>query len=161
MTERPGYGPDRLVRGLSLPRRVGYLLAGFGGLATAALVGTLWATEPGTLPAHTRIAFTAVIVIGLTWAGLAGRALTRGPLFAVDRVIAAWLALTFSVLIAVGTVSIAVPRAGAAVIFVCGGVGGALTVTAGLTLARARARHRTLLARRDELEHGKSGPPAR
>src|SRR6266545_4082220 len=126
MTERPGYGPDHIVRGLSLPRRVGHLVAGLGGLATASTVGLLWATEPGELPLRTRIAFAAVIGIGMTWAGFAGWTLARRPLFAVDRVIAACLA--------------------------CGGLGATLTVVASTMLARARAYRRALLARRHELE---------
>src|SRR5690349_19341549 len=47
MTERPGYDPEHIVRGLSLPRRGGHLVAGLGGLTTVAVVGLLWATEPG------------------------------------------------------------------------------------------------------------------
>ncbi|MGB2572099.1 hypothetical protein ACPFP2_27180 [Micromonospora citrea] len=152
MTERPRYGPEHIVRGLSLPRRVAHLVAGLGGLTMAAAVGLLWATEPGVLPGRTRIAFAAVIGIGLTWAGFAGWALARRPLFAVDRVIAAWLAVTFSALAALGMVTIALSRATAAVVFACGGVGATLTVAAGTMLARARAHRRTLLARRDELE---------
>jgi hypothetical protein len=80
MTERPRYGPDDIVRGLSLPRRVGHLVAGLGGLAAAAAIALLWATEPGELPLRTRIAFMAVIGIGLTWAGLAGWTLASRPL---------------------------------------------------------------------------------
>lgn len=152
MTERPGYGPEHIVRGLSLPRRVGHLVAGLGGLTTAAIVGLLWATEPGVLPVRTRLAFAAVIGIGLTWTGFAGWALARRPLFALDRVIAAWLAVTFSTLFALGMMTIAVSRAGTAVVLACGGVGATLTVAAGTMLARARAHRRTLLARRDELE---------
>jgi hypothetical protein len=152
MIERPGYGPDHIVRGLSLPRRVGHLVAGFGGLAMAAAVGQLWATEPGELPLRTRIAFTAVIGIGMTWAGFAAWALARRPLFAVDRVIAAWLAVTFSALMTLGMVTIALTRASTAVVLACGGLGVTLTVVASTTVARARAYRRTLLARRHELE---------
>ena len=152
MTERPGYGPEHIVRGLSLPRRVAHLVAGLGGLTVAAVAGLLWATEPGVLPGRTRIAFAAVMGIGLTWAGFAGWALTRRPLFAIDRVIAAWLAVTISTLIGLGMVTIALSRASTAVAWACGGVGATLAVAAGTTLALARAHRRTLLARRDEFE---------
>jgi hypothetical protein len=152
MTERPGYGPEHIVRGLSLPRRVGHLVAGLGGLTTAAVVGVLWATEPGELPLRTRIAFALVIGIGMTWAGFAGWALARRPLFAVDRVIAAWLAVTFSALMTLGMVTIALTRASTAVVLACGGLGATLTLVASTMLARARAYRRTLLARRHKLE---------
>ncbi|MET8322221.1 hypothetical protein [Micromonospora sp. NPDC005189] len=152
MTESPRYSPDDIVRGLSLPRRVGLLLAGLGGLAAAATIGLLWATEPGELPLRTRIAFTAMIGIGIAWAGFAGWALARRPLFAVDRVIAAWLAVTFSALTALGMVTVAVTRASTAGILAGGGLGVTLTVVASMMLARARAYRRALLARRHELE---------
>jgi len=77
MTERPGYSPDQIMRGLSLPRRVAHVTVGLGGLAAAATIGLLWATEPGDLPLRTRIAFTTLIAIGLAWAGFAGWALAR------------------------------------------------------------------------------------
>ena len=152
MTERPGHGPEHIVRGLSLPRRVGHLMAGLGGLAMAVNVALLWATEPGALPVRTRIAFAAVIGIGMMWAGFAGWALARRPLFAIDRVIAGWLAVTFSALTTLGMVAIALTRAGTAAALACGGLGATLTVVAGAVLARARAYRRTLLARRHELE---------
>ena len=159
MTEHPGYGPEHIMRGLSLPRRVGYLVAGLGGLATAAVVVVLWTTEPGVLPLRTRIAFATVIGIGLTWAGFAGWALARRPLFAIDRVIASWLAVAFSALVALATVAIALSRAGTAVVLACGGVGATLTIAAGAMLARARAHRRTLLDRRDELQRPPCGLP--
>jgi hypothetical protein len=152
MTERPRYGPDHIVRGLSLPRRVGHLVAGLGGLATAATIGLLWATEPGELPLRTRIAFTAVIGIGMTWAGFAGWALARRPLFAIDRLVAAWLAVTFSALMTLAMVTVALTRASTAAVLAGGGLGVTLTVMAGTMLARAHAYRRALLARRHELE---------
>jgi hypothetical protein len=88
----------------------------------------------------------------MTWAGFAGWALARRPLFAVDRVIAAWLAVTFSALMALGMVTIALTRASTAVVLACGGLGATLTLVASTMLARARAYRRTLLARRHELE---------
>jgi hypothetical protein len=91
-----------------------------------------------------------VIGIGMTWAGFAGWVLARRPLFAVDRVIAAWLAVTFSALTTLGMVTMALTRASTAVVLACGGLGATLTVVAGTP--RARAYRRTLLARRHELE---------
>lgn len=152
MSERPGYRPEQIVRGLSLPRRVAHLVVGLGGLALAATVGLLWATEPGGLPPRTRIAFATLIAMGLAWFGFAGWALARRPLFAVDRVIAAWLAVTFSVLMTLGVVAIALTRAGTAAVLSGGTLGVILTVVAATMLARARAYRRMLLARRHELE---------
>jgi hypothetical protein len=152
MTERPRYGPEHIVRGLSLPRRVGHLVAGLGGLVTAAVVALLWVTEPGELPVRTRIAFAAMIGIGMTWAGFAGWALARRPLFAIDRVIAAWLAVTFSALTTLAMVTIALTRASTAGALACGALGTTLTLAASTTLARARTYRGTLLASRHELE---------
>jgi hypothetical protein len=87
----------------------------------------------------------------LAWTAFAGWALARRPLFALDRVVGAWLAVTFSTLTTLGMVTIAVSRADAVVVVACGALGATLTVLAGTVLARARARRRALLARRDEL----------
>jgi hypothetical protein len=153
MTEQPRYGPDQIVRGLSLRRSVAHLIVGFGGLTIATAIGLLWATEPGALPLRTRIAFTGLIGIGITWAGFAGWALTRRPLFAIDRVIGAWLAVTFSALMTLSMVTVALMRASTAGVLACGGLGVTLTIVASKILARARAYRRALLARRRELEH--------
>jgi hypothetical protein len=152
MTERPGYGPDDIVRGLSLPRRVGYLVAGLGGLTMATMVSLLWATEPAELPTRTRIAFAVVVGIGLTWAGFAGWVLARRPLFAVDRVIAGWLAVTFSALMTLGMVTVAFTRSSTTGVLTGGALGVTLLAVASTMLARARTYRRTLLARRQELE---------
>jgi hypothetical protein len=161
MTERPRHGPEHILRGLSLPRRVGQLAAGLGGLVTATIVGLLWATEPGELPPRTRIAFAAVIGIGMTWAGFAGWALARRPLFAVDRVIGAWLAVAFSALMTLGMVTVALTRASAAGALSCGGICAALTVSSGTMLARSRAYGRWMLATRHDLEHQQPTQPGR
>jgi len=152
MSEGPGYTPDRIVRGLSLPRRVGYLVAGLGGLAGASIIGLLWATEPTSLPVRTQVAFAGMILVGAAWAGFAAWALVRRPLFAVDRVIAAWLAVTFSTLMTVGLVAVAATRADTTAVLAAGGLGLILIVIAGTILIRARAYRSTLVARRRELE---------
>ena len=147
MTERPGYGPDRLVRRLTLRRRVGIVLAGLGGLAGALLVGMLWATEPGELPVRTQIAFAGLMLTGMAWAVGATVALARGPLFAIDRVVAAWLAVTFSALLTVGIVAIAVTRDSITGVVVAASLGLTLLVAAGTTLVRARVYRAALLVR--------------
>src|SRR5688500_1004535 len=107
MTDQPGYPVEHILRGLTLPRRIGYAAAGLGGLAGATMIGTLWATEPTPLPARTQFAFAGLMAIGLAWAAFAAWALARRPLFAVDRVIAATLAVGFSLLTTVGAVGVA------------------------------------------------------
>jgi hypothetical protein len=89
----------------------------------------------------------------MAWAGFAGWALARRPLFAIDRLIAAWLAVTFSALMTLAMVTVALMRASTAAVLAGGGLGVILTVVASTMLARARAYRRTLLARQHELEH--------
>ena len=152
MTERPTHGSDHILRGLSLPRRIGQVLAGLGGLTVAVTITLLWATEPGELPLRTRIAFAAIIGVGTTWAGFAGWVIARRPLFAIDRLIAGWLAVAFSVLTTLGLPTVAVMRGSGAAAGASAGLGVVLTAAAGVTLVRARAYRRTLLARRDRLQ---------
>jgi hypothetical protein len=140
---------NRLSGRLSLRRRVATVVALLGGLAVAAVVGLLLATEPD-LPPRTRLAFAAIVVVGLAWAAYGVWALTgHTPLFARDRVIAAWLALAATGLLAVPVAIITVVRhrtepaafAAAAV----------LPVLAAINLIRARARRSALLRRKREL----------
>lgn len=152
MTERPGHGPDDIVRGLSLSRRVGYVAAGLGGLTGATLLGTLWATEPEQLPVRTELAFMALILIGITWAVFAAVALIRRPLFALDRMVAAWLAVACSTLATVGIVAIALTRTNLIALVTAGSSGLTLIVVASAMVIRARAYRAALLARRHELE---------
>jgi hypothetical protein len=152
MTETPGYGPDHLVRGLTLPRRVGYVLAGLGGLSAALLISTLWVTEPAELPARTQAAFAAMILIGVGWVVVAAVALTRGPLFAIDRVVAAGLAVTCSALLMVGMVVIALTRASGTGAVAAGSLGLTMIAVASVMLVRARTYRAALVVRLRELE---------
>jgi hypothetical protein len=151
VTEQPGYPAQDILRGLSLPRRVGYLVAGLGGLAGAAMLGTLWATEPTPLPARTQLAFAALMAVGLSWAGFAAWALIRRPLFAADRVIAATLAVVFSTLTTIGAVAVAVARSSPPGGLAAAGVGLALIAVAASMLVRARRYRAGLLARERDL----------
>lgn len=58
-------------------------LMGLGGLAGAAVCGSLAATEPSTTPVGTRVALAVLTLVGLSWAGLSGwvakRGVLRGP----------------------------------------------------------------------------------
>lgn len=154
MTDEPGYTPRQLLRGLSLPRRVTHVVAGLGGLAGASLIGYLWATEPDPLPARTQAAFAALIAIGLAWTVFGGWALTRHPLFAVDRVIAGWLAVVFSTLLTAGMVVLAVSRGGGAGALASAGLGLIAVAVAVAALVRARVYRRDLLTRQRSLEDG-------
>jgi len=156
MTEQPGYPPEQILREMSLPRRVGYVVAGLGGLVGAAMIGMLWATEPVQLPARTRLAFAALIAVGLAWAAFAAWALARRPLFAADRLIAAALAVGFSTLTTVGAVAVALARGSTAGALAGVGVGLILISIATTILVRARAYRATLLGRKRALEEDRT-----
>ncbi|WP_239513818.1 hypothetical protein [Streptosporangium sp. 'caverna'] len=140
----------RLSGPLSLRSRIGNVVALLGGLGGALFTGLLWATEPA-LPGRTHLAFGVLVALGLAWAGYGTWALTRRtPLFALDRVIAAWLAVTATGLLTAGTVAIAVARGtwvSAAGILVAVTLGAVALVI----LVRARAARAALLRRKREL----------
>jgi hypothetical protein len=132
----------RLEAPLSLRRRLGHLAVLLAGLGGAVLVGALWATEPA-LPAPTAAAFALLTAVGLGWAGYGGWALTRRtPLFARDRVVAAWIALAAWLAGGAGVTVLATVRhrlpVGLALVV------GALGVAAGANLIAARRHHRLL-----------------
>ncbi|WP_433220603.1 hypothetical protein ACQP00_18290 [Dactylosporangium sp. CS-047395] len=134
----------RLSGRLSLARRlavVGVLLAGG---AVSLLVGLLWATEPG-MPVRTQVAFAGIVAMGLAWVAYATWVLTRRrPLFALDRVVAAWLGLA-------ATVATAVPVALIAATPLAFAVGGLLLAGALVNLWRASVRRTALLRRKRQL----------
>lgn len=131
---------DRLTGRLSLRARLRLLVLLLAAATVSVLTGTLWATEPD-LPARTQLAFAGVIAIGAGWTAYAASALRRcGRLFALDRILAAWLALLFAILAVVGAALI---EARLALLFA------AAVPVAALLLARAYAARRRL--RRHEL----------
>ncbi|MEU4563092.1 hypothetical protein AB0F72_32315 [Actinoplanes sp. NPDC023936] len=146
MTERPGFPPEAVLRGLSLRRRILLALAGLAGGCGAALLLLLWLTEPDPLPLRTRVAFGGLVAVGVSWAAYAAGTLARMPLFAADRVIAAWLALIFTTATTAASLAVAItrpsPAAGAATVIALGTV-----LAAGTLLRRARRRRAALLAR--------------
>ncbi|GAB7042190.1 MULTISPECIES: hypothetical protein [Catenuloplanes] len=144
---------DDLIRTLtprlSPVRRIAAVLAGLGGLTVATVVASLWLTEPA-LPADTRAAFAGIVVIGLAWAGYAVWLLTRRhPLFARDRVIAAWLSLTACTILAVFVVAVSVARDQARPAALVLSV--TLLAVAAVNLVRARGQRAALLRRKREL----------
>ncbi len=139
----------RLDAPLSLRRRLGYLAVLLAGLGGAGLIGSLWATERA-LPARTAATFALLVAVGLGWAAFGAWALTRKtPLYARDRVVAAWMALGAWGVGGAGVAVVAATRGrlpwGLAVLV------GALGVAAVTGLVVARRRHAALLGRRREL----------
>jgi hypothetical protein len=139
-------------RELSTPARLGYLLLLMMTLTAAGLIATLWITEPGPLPMRTHVAFGLLTMINLAWAVLFGWVLTRRKvLYAMHRVIAGWMALSFCALFLLFGLMIAVVRTDATASAFIGLVGAGQLVVAVILLRRARRRQHALLARRDEL----------
>jgi membrane associated rhomboid family serine protease len=144
---------ERLEPSLSRGRRVRALAALLAGLAGLVFVSALWWSEPGPLPGRTQLMFGLCAVFCLAWACYGGWLLTRRvPLFATDRVIAAWIALVASVTTTGVVAAVGIQRGtGAGVAVAAGG----LFVAAALVLAvRAHARRATLLRRKRDLTGG-------
>ncbi|MGW9212844.1 transmembrane transport protein [Embleya sp. NPDC055664] len=144
-----------IARETSLRSRLRDLAVGLAGGCGAAFVALLWATEPHALPTRTRIAFAALIVVGLAWAAFGTWALTaRRPLYGHDEVVGGRIALAATTATTVGGTALAAARGGPGAALATGLAGAALiALTAGL-LYRAHTRRRTLLRRRHELREG-------
>ncbi|MFC5830281.1 hypothetical protein [Nonomuraea insulae] len=141
---------ERLEPAMSPWKRVRAVVALLAGAAGAVFVAALWGSEPGPLPGRTQVAFAVFVVFCLAWMGYGGWLLTRRvPLFATDRVIAAWIALAASAVTTVMVVVVAVQRGtglGLALL-----VGGVFVAASAALVVRARARRAMLLRRKDEL----------
>ena len=139
----------QLEQPLSLRRRVSYVIVALAGLLGSGVVGLLWATEPG-LPPRTKIAFAVLVAIGVGWATFGTWAVTRrAPLFARDRVVAAWLGMVAWLLFTVGVLVITTLRHRVEpelllMVLVLGGV-------AVVGLRAARRNRAALLLRREQL----------
>ncbi|WP_250001139.1 hypothetical protein [Actinoplanes sp. M2I2] len=137
---------DRLGARLSSRRRLAYVGVALLGSAGSALIGVLWATEPG-LPARTRVSFGVLMAIGVGWAAVGGWAVTRRtPLFARDRVVAGWFGLVAWAVVAAGSFVVA-PTVPAWLVVVVGalGVGAAANLTHALRIRAALLRRKTEL----------------
>jgi hypothetical protein len=123
-------------------------------LAAAAMttvIVSLGLTEPNP-PLRTSIAFAVLATIGAGWAGYAIWVLTqRRVLFARQRVVAGWLAVTFTSVFTVGAFSIGI-AADMPAGMMSGVLGLVLVTASGLLLARARQRLAELTARLQQLE---------
>jgi hypothetical protein len=136
----------RLGTRLSFRKRMAYAVVALVGATGSALIGVLWATEPG-LPSRTQLSFAVLTAIGAAWAVVGGWAVTRRmPLFARDRVVAGWLAVAAWTLFAVGAVVVA-PTVPAWLVVVVAVLG----VAAATNLVVARRTRSALLRRRSEL----------
>ncbi|WP_067175392.1 hypothetical protein [Microtetraspora niveoalba] len=154
MTEEPRLSEqeiiERLAPSLSRRTRIRAVAALLAGAAGTVFVSALWWSEPGPLPGHTHLAFALFTVFCLAWTGYGGWLLThRVPLFATDRVIAAWIGLAASLATTAVVAVITVQRGtGTWLALATGG----LFVAAALALAvRAHARRAALLRRVREL----------
>lgn len=139
-----------LERSLAPGRRVRALLALVAGLSGTVFVSALWWTEPGPLPGRTHLAFALFTAFCVSWAGYGGWLLARRvPLFATDRVIAGWLALTAATATAVLTTMVTVQRGAnpAAVL----AISAATIAAAAILLVRAHRRRAELVRRKREL----------
>jgi hypothetical protein len=146
---------------LSLASRLGYVALGLVAAMMTVVIVSLWTSEPD-LPARTHWAFAVMSAIGISWIALATWALTtRRILPARDRVIAGWMAVTFTSVFLLGTVLATIISGGEAWTAVVMGL--VLLALAVRALLRARRRFAELALRRAELERqlGGSGMPSR
>lgn len=164
--EEPRASAPEVIAGLggtlSKSARVRAVAALVVGVAGAVFVGALWWTEPGPLPVLTQLAFGLLTLVCLAWAVYGTWLLrSRVPLFATDRVVAAWIGLTASVLVGgllIGTVA----QRGAAT-----GTWGVVAAVASLVavstvlVVRAHSRRAALLRRERALsgDDPSPGPP--
>lgn len=155
--DRPALTLDqarRLVAGeTSLRSRVVHTLLLLASLGMTSVVAALLLTEPN-LPTRTRIAFTALLAVGLAWSGLFGWILARRRvLYARHRVIAGRLAVGATTLFVVGSLMLAAlapeqTRLGLA----AAALGSVLLGVAIFVLVRAHRRRRQLLELKERLE---------
>lgn len=138
-------------RELSVASRFWHVALMLLSLAMAAAVGSLWLTEPD-LPLRTEIAFAAMTVTGLCWAGFAAWVLSaRRVLLAVHDVVASRMAVFFCGAALSGTLVLALVQ-GKDAAWMAAGLFALMLAVAAVLLARAQRRLRLLQERRAELE---------
>lgn len=146
--------PHRLAPRPAQGPRLRYVVLLLGAGTVGALVASLWATEPHPLPGATRVAFAVIIAVAVCCGALAGWVLRhRRPLYAKDRVLTGWLAVTATSVMTAGTVSIGLARGHATATVVAGVLGTVLIAVASGVLVSARRRRDTLPRRASEPRH--------
>jgi hypothetical protein len=136
---------------LSVKARLGYVALLLVSAGMTAVIASLWSTEPA-LPTRTEVAFGAMCLIGVSWAGLAVWVLrARRPLFARDRVVAGAMAVTFTSVFVLGAIT-AVIFAGNATSLALLATGVAMQLVAIKIYAAARRRFAALATRRNALQ---------
>lgn len=161
--EEPRASAPEVIAGLggtlSKGARVRAVAALVVGAAGAVFIGSLWWTEPGPLPVLTQLAFGLLTVVCLTWAAYGTWLLrSRVPLFATDRVVAAWIGLTASVLVGgllIGTVALRGTGTWGAIAAVA-----VLVAVSTVLVIRAHARRAALLRRERALSGDNPVPGA-
>lgn len=161
--EEPRASAPEVIAGLggtlSKGARVRAVAALVAGVAGAVFVAALWWTEPGPLPVPTQLAFGLLTLVCLAWAAYGTWLLrSRVPLFATDRVVAAWIGLTASVLVGallIGTVA----QRGTGTWGVIATVA-VLVVVSTVLVVRAHARRAALLRRERALSGDDPSPGA-
>lgn len=122
-------------------RRFRGVVALVGGLVGGTLLVSLWATEPGPLPDRTNLAFALLTLFCVAWLVFGLWAVLRpAPIFAMDRVIAGWLALAASAVMTV--VLVAVTGWGPSAI-----VGGVFVAVSAIFVIRAHRAVRAIVRR--------------
>ncbi len=143
---------EMVRRELSAPSRICYLLLFMMAFTAAGLIDTLWLTEPMPLPLRTHISFGLLVAVNLAWSGLSAWVLSRRKvLYALDHVIAGWMAVTFCGVFLLAGLGIAIVRMNITASVSFGLLGMIQLVVAIAILTRARHRREHLLARRQEL----------
>lgn len=140
------------ARELSLPSRLAQVALMLAALTMTVLVGALLATEPA-LPPRTRVAFGAMMVIGICWVGYAVWGLTvRRALLVRHQVVATTMGALFAATLLAGGVALLAAGGSSAAGYAAAALGAALLAIALVLRHRARARLRHLLNRRAQLE---------
>jgi hypothetical protein len=146
MTISTNHMQARVRRELAMPSRLGHTALLTASAIVATGVTSLLLTEP-ELPARTRWAFLAIILIAVAWMAYAGWVLMRRRvLFGKQRVAAARLACLFTIAGFAGSVAIRDRVGPGAVVMMA-----VMTLVAGVVMVRARQHVRTLEALAREL----------
>lgn len=135
---------------LSTCSRMGHVVLLLLASAMATVVGSLWATEP-ELPLRTATAFAVLTCMGLSWMAYAAWVLmSRRVLLGRQRVVAARMAVLFSVVALVGAVAVGL-LAGMAAAWLAAWICVAMLALAVTLLVRSQRRYAQLCRRRAEL----------